>query len=294
MAGRRGVRQARRRSHRRLRQDQRPWTYPRSPSTPSLHKAPYGGEGPGPNPPDRAKIGWKWSVATDLFADPDRLGDRRRQPQRQHPAQTHTASRRRPRPAPRRRNTAPGPRLRQQPHHATLPGPRTHRRHLRQEETQGRGQSQETTHPGPAMARRAHQLLAIQLRPAPPQHRQVQPATPRTDRPRHHPHPDRETRQMGQAMDRLGHLSARALSLRTDQASFPAAFLATAFFLAVVFLAVAFFAVDFLAVVFLAARLRVTGPRARFSANSSAPRSGVIVSGASSLRKVALVSPSVT
>jgi hypothetical protein len=32
---------------------------------------------PGPNPIDRAKIGWKWSVATDLFADPDRLGHRR-------------------------------------------------------------------------------------------------------------------------------------------------------------------------------------------------------------------------
>src|SRR5665647_3423536 len=76
------------------------------------------------------------------------------------------------------------------------------------------------------------------------------------------------------------------------------AFLLTLFrtvpFLAVAFLAVAFLAVALLAVVFLAARLRVTGPRARFSARSSAPRSGVIVSGASSLRKVALVSPSVT
>ena len=31
----------------------------------SLHKAPYGGEGTGPNPTDRAKLGWKWSVAAD-------------------------------------------------------------------------------------------------------------------------------------------------------------------------------------------------------------------------------------
>ena len=31
----------------------------------SLHKAPYGGEGTGPNPCDRAKLGWKWSVAAD-------------------------------------------------------------------------------------------------------------------------------------------------------------------------------------------------------------------------------------
>lgn len=31
----------------------------------SLHKAPMGGEGTGPNPTDRGKSGWKWSVATD-------------------------------------------------------------------------------------------------------------------------------------------------------------------------------------------------------------------------------------
>ncbi len=31
----------------------------------SLHKAPMGGEGTGPNPTDRAKCGWKWSLATD-------------------------------------------------------------------------------------------------------------------------------------------------------------------------------------------------------------------------------------
>jgi transposase len=31
----------------------------------SLHKAPYGGEETGPNPTDRGKLGWKWSVASD-------------------------------------------------------------------------------------------------------------------------------------------------------------------------------------------------------------------------------------
>ena len=36
----------------------------------SLHKAPGGGEENGPNPTDRAKIGWKWSIATDLFGIP--------------------------------------------------------------------------------------------------------------------------------------------------------------------------------------------------------------------------------
>ena len=36
----------------------------------SLHKAPYGGEGTGPNPTDRGKIGWKWSVAVDHHGVP--------------------------------------------------------------------------------------------------------------------------------------------------------------------------------------------------------------------------------
>jgi hypothetical protein len=31
----------------------------------SPHKAPYGGEGTGDNPTDRAKLGWKWSVAAE-------------------------------------------------------------------------------------------------------------------------------------------------------------------------------------------------------------------------------------
>jgi transposase len=31
----------------------------------SLHKAPFGGEGTGPNPTDRGKCGWKWSMLTD-------------------------------------------------------------------------------------------------------------------------------------------------------------------------------------------------------------------------------------
>jgi hypothetical protein len=36
----------------------------------SLHKPPCGGDGTGPNPTDRAKTGWKWSVATDRFGIP--------------------------------------------------------------------------------------------------------------------------------------------------------------------------------------------------------------------------------
>ena len=36
----------------------------------SLHKAPSGGEGTGPNPTDRGKSGWKWSLATDTNGVP--------------------------------------------------------------------------------------------------------------------------------------------------------------------------------------------------------------------------------
>lgn len=36
----------------------------------SQHKAPFGGEGTGPNPTDRGKSGWKWSIATDRWGIP--------------------------------------------------------------------------------------------------------------------------------------------------------------------------------------------------------------------------------
>lgn len=36
----------------------------------SIHKAPYGGKGTGKSPVDRAKLGWKWSVAVDRAGIP--------------------------------------------------------------------------------------------------------------------------------------------------------------------------------------------------------------------------------
>ncbi len=36
----------------------------------SLHKSPAGGEGTGKNPTDRGKLGWKWSILTDLAGIP--------------------------------------------------------------------------------------------------------------------------------------------------------------------------------------------------------------------------------
>lgn len=36
----------------------------------SIHKAPCGGEGTGPNPTDRTKLGWKWSIASEAAGIP--------------------------------------------------------------------------------------------------------------------------------------------------------------------------------------------------------------------------------
>lgn len=36
----------------------------------SIHKAPAGGEATGPNPTDRGKLGWKWSIACDRWGIP--------------------------------------------------------------------------------------------------------------------------------------------------------------------------------------------------------------------------------
>ena len=46
------------------------WTHPRSPSAAACTKPRAAGEGTGPNPTDRAKTGWKRSVATDLLGAP--------------------------------------------------------------------------------------------------------------------------------------------------------------------------------------------------------------------------------
>ncbi len=69
MDRRRGVRSAQGRGPRRVRSDHRPRSRRRRLDG-SLHKAPYGGEGTGPNPTDRAKLGWKWSVASERHGVP--------------------------------------------------------------------------------------------------------------------------------------------------------------------------------------------------------------------------------
>mgnify|MGYP003602660601 CR=1 FL=1 len=120
-----------------------------------------------------------------------------------------TPSRRRPWPAGRRRNPAPGPRLRLQP---DLRAPRPARRPRRQEEApRHRHHRWHGTHPRPALAGGTHQLLVHQLRPTTMQHRPPPRPTPRPNRPRRHPHHHRQTRHLGKTMEPVAHLSARAL-----------------------------------------------------------------------------------
>ncbi len=167
----------------------------------SLHKAPCGGEGTGPNPTDRDKLGWKWSVATDLFEIPIRWvidGANRNDSILLEPTLQAVADR------------------------GLLPDVQT--LHL------DRGYDSNFT------TERCHNLgltdivcakekrkgeskvkkpLTFGLRwpvertnswsptsASSPQHRPIPQTAPRPDRTRHRPHPDRQTRQMGQALDR--------------------------------------------------------------------------------------------
>ena len=179
----------------------------------SLHKAPCGGEGTGPNPTVRAKTGWKWSVATDTNEVPIGWvidGANRNDSILLAPTLDDIAER--------------GllcdietiwldrgydsaitlTRLAERP-------PR--RRHHRQETQEGVRPRHDGPAHGPALARRAHQLMAEQLRSAEEEHRSIQLPPPGPVRPGRGPHHHRQARQMGQALGRPGRgLMARALN----------------------------------------------------------------------------------
>ncbi len=145
----------------------------------SLHKAPMGGEGTGPNPTDRGKTGWKWSVATDTNGVPigwvteganrndsillaPTLDDVRK---RGLLSDIETLWRSR-------------LRLRAHPH---LPRRTRHRRRHDRQEAQARlGHRHQDSAHGTSVACRAHQLLVEQLRPNEEECRPVQrpPAGP--------------------------------------------------------------------------------------------------------------------
>jgi hypothetical protein len=165
----------------------------------SLHKAPYGGEGTGANPTDRGKCGWKWSVAADGHGIPigwttdgaNRNDLRLLQPTLDAVEATglhHDIA---------MLHLDRGLRLPQDP-----PGARRTRLH-RARHPEARHQAP-TRHPAPldpraALDRRGHELVVIQLRPAPPQHRPPHPTPPRRPLPRHR----RPTHRPPQPLDTL-------------------------------------------------------------------------------------------
>lgn len=175
----------------------------------SLHKAPCGGQGTGKNPTDRGKLGWKWSIATDRCGIPigwtvagaNRHDSILLEPTLQdvlnrdlladigtlHLDRGYDA------PATLKRATDLG----------------VHDIQLRQEtparqaDDEHEHEDGEEAHPRAALARRTHQLMVLQLRPATPQHRPPRGPPPRPDRPRRRPHPDRQTHEMGETMERM-------------------------------------------------------------------------------------------
>ena len=167
----------------------------------SLHKAPYGGEGTGPNPCDRGKMGWKWSVAAEGHGIPigwaidgaNRNDVRMLEPTLDaveqagllddigmlHLDRGYDSG------AVRQRLTAVG---------------------VTQFDIQRRG----TKVPGikepagaarPAMGRRGDQHLVVELRPASPQHRPPRPTPTRRPLPRHRRAHRRPTPHLAQPME---------------------------------------------------------------------------------------------
>ena len=143
----------------------------------SLHKAPYGGEGTGPNPTDRAKCGWKWSVAVDRHGIPIGWtidGANRNDVRLLEPTSTTS-----PRRAARRHRHAASRswlRLRR-----SAPTSRRLRPDRRQHPTpRNQGTRQEAARAArAALDRRGDQHMVVELRAAAPQHRPAQPPPPR-------------------------------------------------------------------------------------------------------------------
>ena len=166
----------------------------------SIHKAPCGGPGTGKSPVDRRKSGWKTSIATDaagiavgwaadganrnditLFGPTvDQIAERGLH----HDIDTLHLDR-----------GYAGRRCRSR---------RWHRRHLPARQAQARPRRQpcraRPRAAGTALGRRAHQLVARQLRPDPTQHRPQTRAPTRPARPRRHAHHRHQTHRPPQPM----------------------------------------------------------------------------------------------
>ena len=139
----------------------------------SLHKAPCGGEGTGKNPTDRGKLGWKWSIATEAKGIPIGWaidGANRNDVKLLGPTLEDV-----------------GPSADSLEEIETVhldrgydyPKIRTQLREVRTRATSTsspdqagrRHDGEQATPPRIALGGRKHQLVAVQLRPAPPQHR---------------------------------------------------------------------------------------------------------------------------
>ena len=152
----------------------------------SQHKAPFGGEGTGPNPVDRGKCGWKWSIATDRNGIPIGWEIDRRQPQR-----LRAARHRRSTPSTPAGCSPTSTRCTSTAATTTASSPRSCAelgiddlvcaKQRNRGHRQGR---QANVSARDALARRTHELVAVELRATPPQHRPLHPPPPRPARPR--------------------------------------------------------------------------------------------------------------
>ena len=177
----------------------------------SIHKAPCGGPGTGKSPVDRAKSGWKLSLISDAAGIPpgwaaDTAGRHDTKLLGAHfgvgsPSRGDRAF----------RDAASRPRLRR----PTRQGVRrvVRCRRFRLHPTQPHGPCQ--THPaGRALGDRTSQLVAVELRSDPAQHRPRPQDAARADRPRRSVDPHRQTHRLARPLPtRLRRLLTDALSL---------------------------------------------------------------------------------
>ena len=187
----------------------------------SQHKAPCGGEGTGRNPTDRGKRGWKWSLMCDRAGIPVGWaadGANRHDTILFEPTLDDVARRGL---LGGRRDPPPRPRLRQRHSAAPVHTARHRRRPLRPPATPRHRHSTDADPPRAAVEDRTHQLVAIELRPTPPQHRPDHRPPTRPTRPRHRPAHLRQTHRLAQPLEpHLTHLPAHALR---RERRFPAA-----------------------------------------------------------------------
>ena len=168
----------------------------------SQHKAPCGGEGTGKNPCDRAKSGWKWSLATDADGIPVGWatdGANRHDSILFEPTLDSVADR--------------GLVFDVETLHldraydskavrGSVRSGRHHRRGLRPEATARPSQPHQTTNTARyALDRREDQLLAIELRAATPQHRPTHPTPAGTTLPRDNLHHHHQTHRLAKPLE---------------------------------------------------------------------------------------------